>query len=365
MKISFNEEVETTDRNPLLLGGILIYPIYHLFGMLSEGKIPRESAKRQSIRIAYQFLNEINNKQSPLHKFLVDVKNGTTPFPSRYLNKVKLANESSKEKETFIDNELPELKYHYAIVIGLSKYKYASEEGLTELRYASEDARNFYETLIKLGWKESEIKLLVNDEATKANIESWIRYTPNLENSQVVIYWAGHGYPDPVDERKFFFACYDTDVLNPGSGLRMDDVKSWLYERNARNVILIADTCHTEGILSRDLNVIPKINVDIPKGWIFLRVYNKKAFEHPALKSGLFTYCLLKALNGEADGYGKTGKSDGNITIGEIHEYVNDKLKELATNFHLSGNFDVEGKINTSDKSIWNLTLQRNKEVKY
>lgn len=266
--------------------------------------------------------------------------------------------------------DLSDLNYCQAIIVGLSQYKYTSKEGLGDLAYASEDARNFYDTLIKLGWTAKNIKLLLNEDAVKENIESWIRYGQDLSNSQIVIFWAGHGYTDPVDPQKFFFACYDTNIQKPGSGLRMNDVKSWLTERNARNVIFIADACHAGGIItgrdsgSRDLSIKIRNSMsqrDVPKGWIYLlgAKEQSQSFEHPDLKSGLFTHCLLKALDGEADGYGKTGIKDGMVTMGEVHEFINDKIKELANQFHLQGDFEILGNVDTSDKSIWQISLQK------
>ncbi len=70
-----------------------------------------------------------------------------------------------KNEKTFLGE-----KKYWAVVIGISKYQYSSQSGLTNLIFADDDAKVFARSLSNLGWPDSHIKLLVNNEATQRNI---------------------------------------------------------------------------------------------------------------------------------------------------------------------------------------------------
>jgi hypothetical protein len=48
----------------------------------------------------------------------------------------------------------------------VSKYQYSGKSGLTDLIFADDDAEAFARTLYNIGWSESHIKLLTNENAT-------------------------------------------------------------------------------------------------------------------------------------------------------------------------------------------------------
>ena len=128
----------------------------------------------------------------------------------------------------------------WAIVIGISEYSYSGKHGLANLKFADDDANSFARTLLNLGWSPSYIKKLINEEGTQRNImialESWL--TKAAPNDQFILFWAGHGFSDPEDPEKVYFACYDTDISIPATGYRMDRVRIAIEERKAKNVIL-------------------------------------------------------------------------------------------------------------------------------
>ena len=247
----------------------------------------------------------------------------------------------------------------HALIIGVSSY---ADSRISPLRYADDDADAFASALRRQGWRDNQIEHLSDSQATAEAVENAIRYGPDLDDSLLVLYWAGHGFPDPVDARKLFLACHDTKVDSPASGVRMADIRSWLEERKARNVVIIADACHSGGLASgRSLAAhgLPR-PVDVPPGWMYLlsSSISEKAVEHPSLQGGLFTTSLVEALNGAAEGYGKLGRRDGAVTMGEIEEYVRNEVQAKASKFNLQGSFKVQAVTDTADQGIWNLTLQ-------
>ena len=261
--------------------------------------------------------------------------------------------------------------YHqnWAVVVGISKYQYSGPNGLTNLIFADDDARAFARVLMQMGWNQSHIKLLVNEGATKRNItialESWL--TKAGPNSRLVLFWAGHAFPDPEDPEKIYFACYDTDILIPATGYRMDRVRSALEEQKTKNVLLFADTCHAGKLITRGergIAILPSIEKmrrekKIPKGWIFMvgADSDRKAIEHTSWTNGAFTHSLIKGLKGGADGYHSAGRRDNIVTMGELRAYMNSVMPEETQRILGVAKRPVIT-TSTGDPDIWNQTLR-------
>ena len=265
-----------------------------------------------------------------------------------------------------ISNKQP-IDKRFAVIIGISQYLHASEKtNLTNLLYADDDALAVQQLLIQNGWPEDRIRLLVNTSATKRDIgialESWLTMANN--DDLIMLFWAGHAYPDPEDPEKIYFACHDTNIKIPSTGYRMDQVRRVLEERGTRNVILIADTCHAGKLITRGnrgLTVKPylekiKRESNIPRGWIFMvgAEADRQAIEDVSWQNGAFTHCLLKGLNGEADGYESAGPKDGMVTMGEIRAYMNSDMPAETLNVLGVAKHPIIT-TSTGDPTIWNL----------
>jgi hypothetical protein len=272
----------------------------------------------------------------------------------------------------------PETKYYHinnkihqnwAVIIGISKYQLSGQSGLTNLIFADDDAKAFARLLRSVGWSDGHIKLLINEEATQRNImialESWL--TKANPNDQIVLFWAGHGFPDPEDPEKVYFACYDTDISIPVTGYRMDRVRAALEERKAKNVIVMADSCHAGKLITRGergISIVPTIDKmrrerKTPKGWIFMvgADTDRKAIEHSSWTNGAFTHCLIEGLSGKADGYESVGARDGTITMGELRSYLHSAMPDETQRVLGVAKRPVIT-TSTGDPDIWNLTLQ-------
>jgi len=257
----------------------------------------------------------------------------------------------------------------WAVIIGLSKYQHSGNTGLTNLIFADDDAKAFALALQNLGWSDSHIKSLINEEATQRNIlialESWL--TKAGPNDQIVLFWAGHGFPDPEDPEKVYFACYDTDIKIPATGYRMDKVRAALEERRTKNVVVLADTCHAGKLITRGdrgVSIVPNIEKmrreqNIPKGWIFMvgADTDRQAVEHSSWSNGAFTHSLIKGLGGGADGYESAGPKDGTVTMGELKAYMNTAMPDETQKVLGVAKRPVIT-TSTGDPDIWNLTIQ-------
>jgi len=186
-------------------------------------------------------------------------------------------------------------------------------------------------------------------------------------HDQIVLFWAGHGFPDPEDPEKVYFACYDTDVSIPITGFRMDRVRRLLEEKKSRNVVLLADTCHAGKLITRGDGELPfarKISrirqeQKTPKGWIFMvgADTDRHAIEHSSWTNGAFTHSLLKGLSGKAVGYQSAGARDGVVTMGELRTYVNSAIPEETQKVLGVAKRPIIT-TSTGDPEIWDITLQ-------
>lgn len=279
-----------------------------------------------------------------------------------------LKSQQKKEAEKSRIN-VPAIGQQWAVVVGLSEYANNGQSGLTNLAFADDDAKAFANSLKQQGWSSSHIKLLTNEQATQRNImiamESWL--TKAGPDDMIVLFWSGHGFPDPEDPEKVYFACYDTDIRIPATGYRMDRIRAILEERNARNVIVLADTCHAGKLITRGndkaIGISPYVNSlvkkkDIPKGWIFMVAsdVDRKAIEDSSWSHGAFTHCLLNALSGKADGYQSAGAEDGIVTMGELRAYMNSVMPDETQRILGVAKRPVIT-TSTGDPGIWDLSL--------
>jgi len=249
----------------------------------------------------------------------------------------------------------------WAVVIGISKYK---DSRIAGLRYASADARSIYEWLISQqggGYAPSRVTLLLDSEATAQNIKNalfnWLKQP--LDEDMVTIYFAGHGSPESPDSpNNLFLLPFDSVYDNvAATGFPMWDIETALKRFiKAKKVVVIADACHSGGVGQsfdiarrgdRSIQINP-INLglqnlsQIGDGIAVISASDDKQLSQEGQQwgngHGVFTYYLLRGINGDAD-YNK----DGHVTLGELIPYISEKVRRETKNAQsptVSGKFD-------------------------
>ncbi len=232
----------------------------------------------------------------------------------------------------------------YAVIVGISKYKNGGT-GLTNLKYASRDAlafRDFLESPSGGSFPKENVQTLFDEDATSQNLRSalFTFLTKPKPQDLVVIYFAGHGAPDPNDSRNLYLLTYDTQPDDMGgTAFLMSDLQD-VFDRilKAKHVITLIDSCHSYGI-SGERFVSKQNNLSNQ----YLERYASKADRAVITASdvselslegeqwggghGVFTYFVLKGLqNDEAD-----ANKDGTVTAGELFSYLSDRVPQ-ATN---------------------------------
>ena len=249
----------------------------------------------------------------------------------------------------------------WAVIVGVSKYK---DSRIAGLRYASADASSFHDWLISQqggGYAPSQVKLLLDSEATAQNIRNalfnWLKQA--LEEDMVTIFFAGHGSPESPDSpNNLFLLPFDVNYTDIAStGFPMWDIETALKRFiKAKKVVVIADACHSGGVgqsfdIARRGNRGVEINPigaglqnlsQAGDGIAVISASDDKQFSQEGQQwgngHGVFTYYLLKGLNGDAD-YNK----DGRITLGELIPYLSEKVRRETRNAQsptVAGKFD-------------------------
>ena len=86
----------------------------------------------------------------------------------------------------------------YAIIIGIDDY-----QNISNLDYAVNDAESVKEMLInQFSYEEENVKLLINEDANKVNIEQAISDVSLEagENDRILVFYAGHGETMPLPD---------------------------------------------------------------------------------------------------------------------------------------------------------------------
>lgn len=242
----------------------------------------------------------------------------------------------------------------YAVIVGVSEYKFP-DAGLRNLRYADDDARSiaeFLQTPKGGSFARSDVSLLLNEQATLTAVRGALRETFNKAKSQdlIFIFIAGHGAPDPLATSNIYFLFNDTKVVDmPGTGFLMKDLKTMLdTEVYAERVIVMIDTCHSAGVnqktkslvTGRDLiqesdennisNFFLTNQLFSETGRAILTSSDVNEVSQESDKwddHGVFTWAILKGLNGGAD-YNR----DKLITMGELFQFTRSTVQK-ETNF--------------------------------
>ncbi|MEO0374660.1 MAG: caspase family protein [Cyanobacteria bacterium P01_A01_bin.17] len=231
----------------------------------------------------------------------------------------------------------------WAIIIGISEYKHKN----WNLRYADRDAEEFCKLLQTPnggGFRPEYIYKLTNSDATTRKITKALRsfLQKPARKDLVIVYLACHGAPDLNRPDNVYLLTHDTDPSDvAGTGLPMREIELALNENLlAEKVVIIADTCHSAAIggsmgrrsTSDETALVNRYLREVSKakdGMALLTSAeaNEVSFEDKKWGGGhgVFTYFLLEGMRGAAD-----RDQNGIVSIGELFEYVRDKVKQAT-----------------------------------
>jgi hypothetical protein len=245
----------------------------------------------------------------------------------------------------------------WAVVIGISEYLHASS-GITPLKFPHRDAiefMNFLHSPQGGGFNPANTRLLINEQATTRKIRSalFTFLKQAKKDDLVLVYFAGHGAPEPGRPANLYLITYDSDPEDLAStAFPMWDMETALKRYiAAERVVVIADACHSAGVSGEaglrsvgNSNLINTYLVNLEKtkpGRVIITASETNELSREGDewdRHGVFTYFLLKGLAGEAD-----DDDNGVVTVSEAFHYVHNKVRR-ATNSqqhpNIQGRFD-------------------------
>ncbi len=233
----------------------------------------------------------------------------------------------------------PRIDKRWAVVVGVGDYR---SDDIPDLEFAPSDARAVKEFLESdAAGPFDEVLYLENEQATGAAMrEALFVFLQQADwDDLVVIYYAGHGAPDPGRPDNLYLLPTDAELgALAATGFPMWDVKTALRRQiAAERVLVIADACHSAGAADGDL-VGGSGHNPIAGGFQGLFSPSRRLMMTAADTNeyslederwgghGVFTHFLLEGLRGEGD-----LDRNGIVTFTELFDHVSTNVRG-ATN---------------------------------
>jgi uncharacterized caspase-like protein len=228
----------------------------------------------------------------------------------------------------------------WAVVVGVAAYNH-----MPTLRYTDDDAYRMFAFLKSPeggALTDEQVRILIDDEATKTNIENAMRevFSKAGANDLVLLYFSGHGL-------KGSFLPIDYDGYN--NKFHHEEIAAILNDSPAKFKLCIADACHSgslmamkSGEISNALEAYYKSLAEAQAGTalIMSSKSDETSLESSGLRQGVFSHFLIRGLKGEAD-----ADYDKLVTIQELFDFINDNVRSYTGNRQsplIKGDYDAK-----------------------
>ena len=224
------------------------------------------------------------------------------------------------------------LRHGHALLIGNSDYSNwpRLDDVPLQLDALAEGLKNHFDTV--------EVVKNLKVEPLRQKINGFLRSYGNDSNARLFIYYAGHGYTEPIlqySENRGYITGIDTPSIEKGydaarpNAMSMMEIRIPLAEVLAKHILMVFDSCFAGTIFqAREGNVAPReLTPDVvarlmekrSRDIITAGRSNERVPAHSPIPR-----LLLAALNGEAD----TSKH-GVISAAEINLYLRSQILPL------------------------------------
>jgi uncharacterized caspase-like protein len=198
----------------------------------------------------------------------------------------------------------------WALVIGINAYHKVTPR----LNYAVADARAIADALPGLGFPRENVRVLLDAEATRTNIQTALyqEFGRMGPQDRLLFYFAGHGETAAIrggEEGYFLPVDADPDAL-PLTAIPMDEVKRIGQRLRAKHYLFVFDACFSGFAVGRDASTRPLSDANLAAALrdpvvqvITAGRRGERAIEEGG--HGLFTRRFLEGLRGLADPEGR------------------------------------------------------------
>ena len=289
---------------------------------VEDGKFMVKGFSPVDKKISIEAIDSYGNRSKPkIVKIIIDIKYTDIAEKLEPLNPSNLKSEFDKNK--------------VALVIGIENYKQAPKADFANL-----DARYFKEYATKgFGVPKSNIKLLINDDASLVSslgtINKWLPGKIKRDQSDLIIFFAGHGLASN-DGKELYILPQDGDPdLLSRTALSRSELFQQIIQLGPRSVTIFFDTCYSgvsrneETLLAsaRPVRIVADDEGEIPDNFTIFSASQLDQISSglKEAKHGIFSYYLMKGLEGKAD-----SNKDKQITNGELLAYMDLNVSQRA-----------------------------------
>lgn len=304
-------------------------------------------------------ISSFENGNTGVADVKVELENGKNVINCVAVNKKGISS-FNVSSEIVISKELKELPQTYLICLGSAKF----EQKDFDLNFPAKDAADIKNKFSKLD-KRTKILFFDNEKVTKNCIDSIALFLKDSKpQDKVVLFFAGHGVLNK--DLEYYLSAYGIDFNEPEKeGIEFKELERVLANAPARNKILLVDACHSGEIEKEDVVTVVNnpstkqgndevkfrstksilLNKNSSPGLLefsknlFVNFNNSTgintissssglefSMESKEWNNGLFTYCLLNALD--------FSKSDSNndsmIDLTEFSNYIKFNVSKIS-----------------------------------
>ncbi len=288
----------------------------------------------KSIPIKYQEIPTQEKDQTFTYRQTINLVAGNNTITASVSNKDKI--ESDPVSTEVFSEQAGQTSTCYILAVGINQYK---NQRMT-LNYARPDAESFAEIMNNKSaslFRKVEVITLFDNDATRQNILAKLDDIASRigQEDVFVFYYAGHG---SMVEDKFFFIPTESSRLYDIGSLQKEAIEAGALQEKFRNIralkqLIVMDACQSGGSVellatrgAAEEKAIAQLSRSAGIHVMASAGSDQFATEFAQLHHGLFTYLLIKALQGDADGAPK----DGKVTIYELKSYLDDQVPEMT-----------------------------------
>ena len=235
-----------------------------------------------------------------------------------------------------------------ALIIGIENYS-----DIPKVSYANDDAKFFFEyASTALGVSSDNIKMLIDKDATYIEInkilKKWLKSKIKPGKTDLIIFYAGHGLASK-DNKELYLLPQDADPdLLSISAISRTKLFKEIETLKPKTTTFFFDACYTgssrddELIMAdaRPVRILDDVNENIPENFTIFSAtkLNQIASGLKDVDHGIFSYYLMKGLEGKAD-----ANKDKNITNGELLAYMDQNVAQKASELGRQQNPSLAG----------------------
>jgi hypothetical protein len=221
-----------------------------------------------------------------------------------------------------------------AIIIGIQNYK-----RVPKAEFANEDARAFYDYAIRaLGVRPEHIKLMLDEQADEVEIlaafQNWLPVKVKKSKTDVYVFYSGHGLPGEDGKSLYILPQGADRQFIAKTALNQQEIIAALQAVKPKSVTMFMDACYSGQIRTGDTLIasarplaLSSTTASFPSEFTVFTASapDQIASSSPDLKHGIFSYYLMKGMEGDAD-----ENRDGKITAAELQTYILEMVGKQA-----------------------------------